>query len=112
MLQTLILALAIPLLLAALTPFVSRLARKGVQRQDKLDAYARLVRDPRLYVGARLAGIYVAERPAPLVPACELVHLELERVVVRITDPEHPDCGCEHSFALQAFERLYPRLSA
>jgi hypothetical protein len=31
-------------------------------------------------------------------------------MVVRISDPHHPDYGCEHSFTGREFEGLHPRM--
>lgn len=57
-----------------------------------------------------MSGIYVADRKEPLVPACAIVGLNLEQIVVKIIDDEHEDFGCEHSFTLMEFEKLHPRM--
>jgi hypothetical protein len=45
-----------------------------------------------------------------LVLQCEIVSLEVGRMVVRISDPNHPDYGCEHSFTEREFESLHPSM--
>lgn len=102
--------IGVGLFMTLVSPFVAAYSAKRIEQWKKRDAYRRLTDDPHIYAGARCRAIYLDGRDEALVPQCDIVSLEVGRMVVRISDPNHPDYGCEHSFTGREFEGLHPRM--
>ena len=102
--------IGIGLFMTLVSPFVASFSARQINNWKKKDAYARLSNDPHIYVGAQCRAIYIDGRESPLVPRCVIRQLEVGRMVVRITEPDHPDYGCEHTFTGREFEALHPRM--
>lgn len=108
--EAILTTIGVGVFMTLVSPFIAAYSAKRIDHQKKEDAYQRLVKDPHIRVGATCRAIYLSGRDQALVPRCDIVSLEVGRMVVRITDPDHPDHGCEHSFTGREFEALHPRM--